>query len=89
MCDLFRALTGAPAHAYNLNKDFRSYLILIDAAIKRRHIVTLEMIPEQHEETALLKKLSPNQAYRVVEIKKTGLRVRNYAESDLVTKLAF
>ena len=51
--------------------------------------MTLEMIPEQHEETALLKKLSPNQAYRVVEIKKTGLRVRNYAESDLVTKLAF
>lgn len=45
MCDLFRALTGAPAHAYNLNKDFRSYLILIDAAIKRKHIVTLEMIP--------------------------------------------
>jgi hypothetical protein len=66
MSDIFRALTGAPAHVYNLNKDFRSYLILIDAALKRKHVVTLEMIPEQHEETAQLKRLSVNQAYRVI-----------------------
>jgi hypothetical protein len=45
MADIFRVLTGAPAHAYSLNKDFRSYLILIDAALKRKHVVTLEMIP--------------------------------------------
>lgn len=48
MADIFRVLTGAPAHTYALNKDFRSYLILIDAALKRKHVVTLEMIPEEH-----------------------------------------
>jgi hypothetical protein len=37
----------------------------------------------------LLKKLAPNHAYRVVEIKKSGLRIRNYAEPELMTKLAF
>lgn len=41
MSDIFKALTGVPAHIYSLNKDFRSYLILIDAALKRKHIVTL------------------------------------------------
>jgi hypothetical protein len=41
MAEIFRILTGAPAHIYNLNKDFRSYLILIDAALKRKHVVTL------------------------------------------------
>ena len=41
MCELFRLLTGAPANVYQLNKDFRSYLILIDTALKRGHIVTL------------------------------------------------
>jgi hypothetical protein len=41
MSDIFRVLTGAPSHQFNLNKDFRSYLILIDAALKRKHIVTL------------------------------------------------
>jgi hypothetical protein len=38
---IFKALTGVPAHVYSLTKDFRSYLILIDAALKRKHIVTL------------------------------------------------
>ena len=89
MCDIFRVLTGAPAHQYNLNKDFRSYLILIDAALKRKHIVTLQLIGEQHQETAQLKKLNINQAYRVLEIKKSGLRIRNYSEPDLVSKLGF
>ena len=42
MCALFRLLTGAPASIYPLNRDFRSFLILIDAALKRGHIVTLE-----------------------------------------------
>lgn len=41
MSDLFRTLTGAPISQYILNKDFRSYLILIDSALKRKHIVTL------------------------------------------------
>jgi len=41
MSDLFRILTGAPISQYILNKDFRSYLILIDSALKRKHIVTL------------------------------------------------
>lgn len=79
MTDIFRVLTGAPAHTYKINKDFRSYLILIDSALKRKHVVTLEMISEENEESAQLKKLSINQAYRVVDIKKTGLRIRNYA----------
>lgn len=66
MAAIFRVLTGAPAHAYALNKDFRSYLILIDAALKRKHVVTLEMIPEENEETAGLKHLATNHAYRVL-----------------------
>ena len=41
MVDLFKLLTGAPATIYELNKDFRSFLILVDSAIKRGHIVTL------------------------------------------------
>ena len=45
MSDLFRILTGAPISQYQITKDFRSYLILIDSALKRKHIVTLEMIP--------------------------------------------
>jgi hypothetical protein len=66
MADIFRVLTGAPVHTYVLNKDFRSYLILIDAALKRKHVVTLEMIAEEHEESAHLKKIAPNHAYRVI-----------------------
>ena len=41
MIDLFKMLTGVPASIYQLNKDFRSFLILIDAALKRNHVVTL------------------------------------------------
>jgi hypothetical protein len=41
MHDLFRLLTGSPATTYPLTKDFRSFLILIDSALKRNHIVTL------------------------------------------------
>lgn len=89
MADLFRLITGAPTTIYPLNKDFRSYLILIDAALKRKHIVTLEAIPEEHAETAGLRNLTPHQAYKVLEIKKSGLKIRNYAEPELITKLAF
>ena len=46
MIDLFKLLTGAPASSYALNKDFRSFLILIDAALKRGHVVTLEGVRE-------------------------------------------
>ncbi len=66
MSDIFRILTGAPANQYNLNKDFRSYLILIDAALKRKHIVTLERVVEEHEETAHIKNINISQAYRVL-----------------------
>jgi len=45
MSNLFKILTGVPISQYTLNKDFRSYLILIDSALKRKHIVTLEAIP--------------------------------------------
>jgi hypothetical protein len=41
MGELFRLMTGAPMVSYNLNKDFRSFLILIDSALKRNHIVTV------------------------------------------------
>ncbi len=41
MVDLFKLFTGAPVSSYILNKDFRSFLILIDSALKRGHIVTL------------------------------------------------
>lgn len=41
MTDLFRLLTGSPFSSYTLTKDFRSYLVLIDAALKRSHVVTL------------------------------------------------
>lgn len=44
MGELFRLLTGAPMVAYQLTKDFRSFLILIDSALKRSHIVTLECL---------------------------------------------
>ncbi len=89
MLHLFKILTGAPTSSYSLTKDFRSYLILIDAALKKKHIVTLEAIPEAYEETARVKNLNNFQAYRVLDIKKSGLKIRNLAEPDLVTKLAF
>lgn len=41
MSELFRILTGAPVSTYPLNKDFRSFLIIIDAALKRGHVVTV------------------------------------------------
>lgn len=52
MLDLFKLLTGAPASIYPLpsNKDFRSFLILIDLALKRNHIVTLESLRDQPHE---------------------------------------
>jgi hypothetical protein len=89
MSPLFRILTGAPITKYVINKDFRSYLIVIDAALKRKHIVTLEGIAEEHQETAYLKNLNVHQSYRVMDIKKSGLKIRNFGEADLVTKLAF
>ena len=46
MLEIFRLLTGSPASVYQLNKDFRSFLIIIDTALKRNHIVTLEGIRE-------------------------------------------
>jgi hypothetical protein len=44
---LFRALTGFPVSKYDLIKDVRSYLVLIDSALKRGHIIVLEdILPE-------------------------------------------
>lgn len=42
ICPLLRLLTGYPVSKYDLIKDVRSYLILIDSALKREHIVVLE-----------------------------------------------
>jgi hypothetical protein len=44
ICPLFRILTGLPVTQYSINKDFRTYLIVIDAALKKKHIVILEGI---------------------------------------------
>lgn len=41
ICPLLRLLTGYPVSKYDLIKDIRSYLILIDSALKRSHIVIL------------------------------------------------
>lgn len=79
MSDLFKLLTGAPVSTYPLNKDFRSFLIIIDAALKRGHVVTVEAIHEEHAETAKLRNLALHQAYKVLEIKKSGLKLRNYS----------
>ena len=79
MVDLFKLLTGAPATVYELNKDFRSFLILVDSALKRGHVVTLEGANTEESETARLRNLSLFQAYRVLDIKKSGLKIRNYA----------
>ena len=79
MCDLFRTLTGAPVSRYRLNKDFKSYLYLIDNALKRGYIVTLEQVSEVNVEVAEARNLHPYMAYRVLEFKKSGVRLRNYA----------
>ncbi len=42
ICPILRSLTGFPISKYDLIKDVRSYLILIDSALKRGHIVVLE-----------------------------------------------
>ena len=85
MLDIFKLLTGAPTSVYDLNKDFRSFLIIIDTALKRNHIVTLEGIKEDEGDSVL----SQYQAYRILSIKKTGIKLRNMTEPDLTTKLTF
>ena len=78
MYELFRLLTGAPASVYELTKDFRSFLIIIDTALKRNHVVTLEGIKEEYvEQCEKMYGLMPYQAYRVMSIKKTGIKLRN------------
>lgn len=42
ICPLFRALTGYPVSKYDLIKDVRSYLVLIDSALKKGHIILME-----------------------------------------------
>jgi hypothetical protein len=39
-----KILTGLPVSQYAINKDFRSYLIVIDTALKKKHIIILEGI---------------------------------------------
>lgn len=41
ICPIFRMLTGFPVSKYDLIKDVRSYLVLIDSALKRHQIVIL------------------------------------------------
>ena len=90
MSDLFKMLTGAPVSIYHLSKDFRSFLIIIDSALKRNHIVTLEGLREEHAEGSPEELIiSQHQAYRLLSIKKTGIKLRNLADPDLATKLTF
>jgi hypothetical protein len=39
--ELLRLLTGLPVVEYPLSKDFRTFLVIIDSAIKKNHIVVL------------------------------------------------
>jgi hypothetical protein len=41
---LYRLLTGSPVSKYDLIKDVRSYLVLIDSALKRNHVVIVEEV---------------------------------------------
>ena len=90
MSDLFKMLTGAPTSTYHLSKDFRSFLIIIDTALKRNHIVTLEGLREEFAEGSPEELgVSQHHAYRLMSIKKTGIKLRNLADPDLSTKLTF
>lgn len=42
--ELFRNLTGFPVSEYRINKDFRTFLVVIDTAIKKKQVVVLESI---------------------------------------------
>jgi hypothetical protein len=41
VCDIMRCLTGLPVSEYSISKDFRAYLVVIDAAIRRKQIVVV------------------------------------------------
>lgn len=41
---IFRALTGYPVSRYDLIKDVRSYLVLIDSALRKDQFVIVEDI---------------------------------------------
>lgn len=84
-----KILTGLPVSQYAVNKDFRTYLILIDSALKRKHIVVLEGIHEDKQQSCFLKGLSLHQGYKIIGIKKHHIVLRNVAENELVTKITF
>lgn len=44
--DIIRTLTGLPCSEYTISKDFRTFLIIIDTAVKKKQIVVLETVPE-------------------------------------------
>jgi len=39
--DILRLLTGYPVSEFAINRDFRTFLVIIDAAIKKNQIVVL------------------------------------------------
>lgn len=84
-----RLLTGYPVSKYDLIKDVRSYLVLIDSALKREHIVVLEEILPEFEYLAEMKGLSLNESYQILEITKNCFVLRNVNELELTTKVTF
>lgn len=63
---IMRALTGFPLSVYELNKDFRVFLVMIDKAIKKKQIVVLESISDEYLETGHVKKLEGQQSYQIL-----------------------
>lgn len=66
VCPLLRALTGWPVSKYDLIKDVRSYLVLVDCALKKGHLVILEELLPEFGYLAELKGLSVEESYQVL-----------------------
>ena len=53
---------------------------MIDTALKKKHIVVLESIRQEYLETALIKKLDTGLSYKVIDVKKNYIVLRNLNE---------
>jgi hypothetical protein len=79
-------MTGLPVSEYAIGKDFRTFLVIIDAAIKKNQIVVVEGIGEEVAET---KDLAADHSYQIIEVKKNSILVRNLISNDLTSRLSF
>ena len=78
--ELMKCLTGYPVSEYSLSKDFRAFLVVIDAALKKKQIVVLENILDDYRETAYLKNLDHTFSYQIIDVRKNYISIRNFAE---------